>query len=113
MATDYTLKGIGASIAPYEQKWRRVAVDTDHAGRVLYAGNEEIDLLFDSCSITFARQWLEAASGGSLNMTVLNRYKLGYTDLSAVQLRVNEWPAIQAGVSGPWTMTVTGASGAW
>lgn len=113
MATEYTIGAVGASIAPYEQKWRRVPVDTDHAGRVIYAGNEEIDLLFDSCSITMARQWLEAASGGSLNLTILNRYKLGYIDLSAIQLRVNEWPSIVAGVAGEWTMTVTGASGNW
>jgi len=113
MATNYTVDGGTAQIAPYEQKWRRVQVDIDHAGRPIYSGNEEIDLFFDSCSISYARQWLEAASGGSLNITILDRYKINYTDLSGVNLTLTEWPSVTAGVSGPWAMVVTSASGNW
>jgi hypothetical protein len=112
MATVYTVKGSAALISPFSQRWRRVQTGTSHEQRALYSGNEEIDLSFDSCSITFARQWLEAASGGSLNLTVLNRYGVEFTDLSAVFLEVIEYPAVESAMSGPWTMVIKSASAA-
>ena len=110
MATDFTLNGTSVMIAPYSQKWRQVLTGRDHTKRAIYAGNEEIDLLFDGASITMARHWLEAASGASVNITVLRRYSLGWTDLSAVQLEVVEAPAVEAGIATPWTMIIRGAS---
>ena len=110
MATDFTINGESASIAPYSQRWRQVSVGRDHTKRSIYSGNEEIDLSFDGASITMARQWLEAASGASANITVLRRYSLGWTDLSAVQLEVVDAPAVEAGMATPWTMIIRGAS---
>lgn len=112
MATEYTIGAAAALIAPFSQRWRRVQTGTNHEQRALYSGNEEIDLSFDSASITMSRQWLEAASGGSLNLTVLNRYGVQFTDLSAVFLEVIEYPAVEAGMSAPWAMVVKGASAA-
>ena len=110
MATDYELNGDAVALAPYSQKWRQVITGRDHTKRPIYSGNEEIDLLFDGASITMARQWLEAASGASANITVLRRYSLGWTDLSAIQLEVIEAPAVEAGIATPWTMIIRGAS---
>lgn len=110
MATAFSINGTNTQIAPISQRWRQVQIGISHDQRGLYSGNEEIDLSFDSASISFAREWLEAASGGSLNLTVLNRYGITFTDLSAVNLNVVEYPEISAGVAGPWSMVVTGAS---
>lgn len=112
MASVFSINGIAAQLAPYSQRWRQVIQGRDHSQRTILAGNEEIDLSFDSASITMAREWLDAASGGSLNLTVLNRWGNGYTDLSAVNLEVVEYPTIEAGVSGPWSMVIHGASAA-
>lgn len=112
MATDFTINGATASLAPSTQTWRQVQIGRDHLMRPIYAGNEEIDLEFDSASITMARQWLEAASGGSLSITVLNRYGIGWTDLSGVYLEVVQFPVIQSGYAGGWSMKVIGASAA-
>ena len=110
MTVVYTINGETALIAPYSQRWRQVPIGRDHTQRPIYSGNEEIDLSFDAASITMARQWLEAASGASVNVTVLRRYSLGWTDLSAVQLEVVDAPAIEAGMATPWTMIIRGAS---
>ena len=110
MATDYTLSGITASIAPHTQTWTRLQIGRDHNQRAIYAGNEEITLDFPPASITFARQWMEAASSGSLNMTVLDRYGVGWRDLSGVQLEVVTPPSVQSRYAGPWSMIVRGAS---
>ena len=106
----WILNGITASIAPYSIRWRKLAIGRDHTRRPLYSGNWEIDMSFDSASITYARQWLEAASSGSLNMTVLKPYSIGWTDLSAIQLELIEVPNIANGTSDPWSMIVRGAS---
>jgi hypothetical protein len=112
MATVYTVKGAAALISPFSQRWRRNPTGISHDQSTIYSGNEEIDLSFDSCSITMSRQWLEAASGGSLNLTVLNRYGIDFTDLSAVFLDVIEYPAVENAMSGPFTLVVKSASAA-
>lgn len=112
MATTYAINGTSTLIGPYLQRWRQVPLGTDHTQRAILAGNEEIDLDFDSASVTMSRQWLEAASGGSLTLTVLSRYGIGWSDLSAVQLHVTTYPSVEAGMSGPWSMVVKGASAA-
>ncbi len=110
MATIYTINGASAQLAPYHQKWRRINIGRDHEQRPIYSANEEVDLLFDAASITMARQWMEAASAGSVNITILNRYGVGWTDLSSVHLEVVEFPAVEAGTAAPWAMVVRGVS---
>ena len=112
MATAYAINGAATAIAPFSQRWRRNQTGTAHDQKALYSGNEEIDLSFDSASITMSREWLEAASGGSLNLTVLNRYGIDYTDLSAVYLEVIEYPAVENAMSTPFSLVVKSASAA-
>jgi hypothetical protein len=112
MALDYTINGVTASIAPFSQRWRQIEVGRDHLQRAIYSGNEEIDLDFGPCSITMARQWLDAASAGSANITVLNRYGIGWTDLSGVNLQVVTYPAVQAGNAADFNLVIKGASAA-
>jgi len=108
--TYWALNGGAASIQPYSVRWRKLSIGRDHTRRPLYSGNWEIDMSFDSASITFSRQWMEAASSGSLNMTVLKPYSIGWTDLSAVHLELVEVPTVESGMSGPWSMIIRGAS---
>ena len=112
MATSYAINGTLTALGPYSQRWRQIPLGADHTQRAILAGNEEIDLEFDSASITMAREWLEAASSGSLTITVLSRYGLGWSDLSGVNISVTTYPAIESGMSGPWSMVVKGASAA-
>ncbi len=88
MATQFEVNGIGASIAPVSQLWRQMLIGRDHTQVPIYAGSWEIDLSFPPASISFGQQWLDASSSGSANITVLNKYQTGFTDLSAVSLEV-------------------------
>ena len=63
MAEDFTINGESASIAPYSQKWRQIPVGRDHTKRAIYAGNEEIDLLFDGATVAMARDHMYVFSG--------------------------------------------------
>ena len=110
MATEYTINGVTASQAPYSQRWRQVNIGRDTDQRGLFQTYWEVDLSFDSASVTYTRQWLEAASAASANLTILNKYQADYTDLSAVQLEVTEAPTLETVVFGPWSMTVRGAT---
>jgi hypothetical protein len=110
MATEYQVNGTTADIAPVDQTWRQVLIGRSHDQRAIYSGNWEIDLVFPPASITYGQQWLNAASSGSANLTVLDKYQIGYTDLSAVQLEVVQFPRVTAGHFGEWTMVVRGAS---
>jgi len=110
MATDYTINGVTASQAPYSQRWRQVNIGRDTGQRGFFQTYWEVDLSFDSASITHTRQWLEAASAASANITILDRYSLNYTDLSGVQLEVMEDPTLETVVFGPWSMTVRGTT---
>lgn len=106
----WLLNGITASIAPYSIRWRKMLIGHDHTRRPIYSGNWEIDMSFDSASITFARQWMESASAASANVTVLKPYSIGFTSLSGVQLEVVEAPTVESGMAGPWSMIIRGAS---
>ena len=106
----WLLNGVTASIAPYSIKWRQMLIGHDHTRRPIYSGNWEIDMSFDSASITFARQWMESASAASANVTVLKPYSIGFTSLSGVQLEIVEAPTVESGMAGPWSMIIRGAS---
>lgn len=110
MATDFAINGTVAAIGPFSQRWRKIQIGTDHNLEPVYQATEEIDLSFQSCSITMSREWLEAASSGSQNITVLDRSKIEYTDLSAVYLVVNQYPETTRGVSGPFSITLKGVT---
>ncbi len=102
-------------LSPFSQQWLRVPIGIDFQQNTVYSGNEEIRLQFDSSSMTFAREWVEAASGGSLNITVLSRFGANtgggsWTDLSGVTMTVEAYPTIEAAHSGPFTILVRGAS---
>ena len=110
MTTEYTINGTTASLAPYSQRWRQVTNGRDSLQRATFQAYWEIDLSFDSASITHTRQWLEAASAASANLTILNKYQTDYTDLSAVQLEVTDAPTLETVVFGPWSMVVKGTT---
>lgn len=106
MANAFTLNNSTASLAPYSVLWRNVEIGQDHNGLILYARHKEIDMQFDSGSVSFAREWIERASSGSLNMDVIEQNGLGYKTLSGVILRITNYPDLQSVVSGPFSLTV-------
>ena len=107
MANSYTLNGTTAELAPYSVRWRDFVSGTDHDGRAIVGGYQEIDLAFEAASAPFARAWLERASSGSLNMDVLDQNKIAYRTLSAVFLEVVDYPAVEGTWSTGFAMTVT------
>jgi hypothetical protein len=109
MATTYALNGTTASLAPYQVRWRLVEIGRDHDGRPLYSGYKEIDLAFEAGSVTYARQWIERASSGSLTLDVLDQVGLGYRTLSGVFMNVVDWPDVQGTWAGQFSLMVTRA----
>ena len=110
MAVQFEVNGVGASIAPTAQTWRQILIGRDHTQRPIFSGNWEIDLMFQPASITFGQQWLDASSSGSANITVLNKYQTGFTDLSAVSMEITQPPIVTAGHFGDFIIVVRGAS---
>lgn len=107
MANAYTLNGTTVSLAPFSVRWRDLNIGTDGDGRAILGGYQEIDLEFESASITYCREWLERASSGSLNMDILNENRLAYRTLSAVFINVTNYPAIESVHAGPFSLVVT------
>lgn len=110
MAIRYEINGAYASLAPFNVRWRPMMVGRGHDLRAIYSGNWEVDLSFGPASISWGQQWLKAASAASANVTILDQYKLSYTDLSAVQLEVVESPGVEDVNFTAWTMVIRGAS---
>lgn len=110
MATEYTIDGVTASLAAAEQRWRPIQLGRYNHKRLIQE-DWEVELYFPPCSITHMRQWCEPASAASTNVTVLNKYKTAYTDLSGVHLIVADPPALEAAVSGPFTIIIQGVTG--
>src|SRR5687767_14785509 len=50
MANSYTLNGTTADLAPYSVRWRDFISGTDHDGRSIVGGFQEIDLAFEAAS---------------------------------------------------------------
>jgi hypothetical protein len=107
LANGYTLNSVTADLAPYTVRWRDFVSGTDHDGREIIGIFQEIDLAFEAASAPYARQWLERASSGSLNMDVLDQNKIAYRTLSGVFLKVVDYPAVEGTWSTGFAMMVT------
>lgn len=107
----YGFNGSAASLHPRSVKWIESKIGTDHNGAPIYSANNTIVMQFDTASITWARQWLTQASGGtSVNLYTLDRWSLGTTILSNVFLEISSPPEIISINAGPFSITVRGAT---
>lgn len=107
----YGINGSAASMAPHRVIWTPNVMGYDHNSAPIYASNWDVVMEFDSASITLAQQWLsQASAGGSVNLYMLDRWQIGTTILSSVYLELTTPVAVEAGHSGPFTLTVHGAT---
>lgn len=109
MTTDYKINGSATSIGPVSVQWLRTKIGTDHNGAPLYSQDHQVIMQFDGGSPTEVQQWLDNAVGGSVNLTTLNRWQLGFTTLSSVYMEVTQEPQMQDINLGSFTITVMGA----
>ena len=110
MAEAFTVNGTTASLAPYRQVERDISIGIDHNGAPIYSSYKEIDLFFESASVTFAQQWMAMANGGSHTVDVLARNQIAYKTLSPIYIRINEYPPTESGLTGPFNLTIVKAT---
>lgn len=106
MQSNFKINGTATSVAPISIRWIPQILGVDHNGQPVYSSNYNIEMRFDSGSVTYAREWIESTSSGSVNLTVLNRLNLGYTDLSGVYVSIEEEPEITSVIAGPFRLMV-------
>lgn len=109
MTTDYKINGTSTSIGPVSVQWLRTKIGTDHNGAPLYALDNQVIMQFDGGSPPHVREWLNATSGGSVSLTTLNRWNLGFTTLSGVYMEASREPDFSDVNLGAFTITVMGA----
>lgn len=106
MQSQFKINGTPTSIAPITIRWIPQQLGIDHNGQPVYSSNYQIDMRFDAGSVVWAREWIEGTSSGSVNLTVLNRLSLGYTDLSGVYVSIEEEPEINSILAGQFRLLV-------
>lgn len=106
MQSQYKINGTATSIGPTSIRWMPQQLGIDHNGQPVYSSNYQIEMRFDSGSVTWAREWITGTSSGSVNLTVLNRLNLGYTDLSGVYVSIEEEPEISSVLAGQFRLMV-------
>lgn len=87
----YAINGTATSIAPITVLWQPNKVGVDHNGAPVYSRYWNVVLEFDASVPSEASEWITRASGGSISLTIPNRWSSGsfvtfspcYLELSA------------------------------
>ena len=89
----YLINGSTASISPTTLLWQPNKVGTDHNGAPVYSRYWNVQLTFDACTPSEGSEWLNVASGGSLSLTMPNRWSsASFITFSPVYLDLIEPP---------------------
>ena len=105
--SNYIINGSTMSFAPYSVKWIPIVSIIDHNQQPVYSGYD-VELLFDACSVADAQQWLNNVSATSVNLTIPDRWQLGFTALSAVYGEIVDSPPLQDIHLEPWSLVFHG-----
>lgn len=103
----YAINGSSCSYAPFSVRWIPITTIIDHNQQPVIGGYD-IELRFDSCSPADAQQWLDNVSATSINLTIPDRWQLGFTTLSSVYCEIVESPALMDIHLEPFTIVVHG-----
>lgn len=103
----YAINGSTCSYAPFSVRWMPIVSGLDHNQQPFYSGYD-IELRFDACSVADGRQWLDNVSATSVNLTIPDRWVLGFTTLSSVYCEILEPPALMDIHLEPFTIIVHG-----
>lgn len=103
----YMINGSAASVGPVSVNWVPIAQFTDFNNQPVYSG-WRIELGFEPLAIADAAQWLNAVSAGSVNLTVLDRWSLGFTTLSSVYCSIPTPPVVMDVHTEAFTIVVHG-----
>ena len=105
----YLIQGSAASIAPFRQQWNDIILGRDHNNAPLYSAYKEVVLQFDQCTVAQYQQWAGVVTSASVTtITMLNVDNASFTAYSSAFLEFDKRPELQAGVTGSWSLKVTG-----
>ena len=104
----YAINGSATSIAPFSVKWMPITTVIDHNKQPVIGGYD-IELQFDVCSVLDGRQWLDNVSANAVNLTLPDRWALGFVTLNDVYCEIIDSPALMDIHLEPFTIIVHGA----
>ena len=104
MATTWTINNSTAALAPYSIVWNKIQAGTDHNGAPIFSAYKEVELRFESASITFAREWLNTENGAAHTFDILGELSLGFITLSNIYVAVEQYPVVESVIAGPFTL---------
>lgn len=91
----YKINGSSASIGAASVRWMLNYVGTDHNGQPVASRYANVELKFpELAKPEDVKQWMNAVSSGSVNLTIPNQWEIGFTDLSGVYVEIMQFPEI-------------------
>ena len=91
----YKINGSSASVGAATVNWMLNYVGIDHNGMPVPSRYANVELKFPEVSRTAdLKQWMDAVSGGSVNLTIPNQWAVDFTDLSGVYVEIVQFPEI-------------------
>jgi hypothetical protein len=105
--TNYLINGSTASLSPFSVRWVPQIAITDHNRQPVYHGYN-VEMRFPACCPADAAQWIDAVSSGSVDLQIINRWNLTFTNLSAVYCTIAETPASEDVHVEPFVIIVHG-----
>lgn len=106
----FIVNSVNFGISPQSQIWYDLVEGTDHTGRPIYAASKNVDLIFDAMSVSLYSQFSKLNGTSLLNISVLNIDGGSYTSYTnaGIDLMMKNRPSFEAGVTGKFTVSVTG-----
>lgn len=106
----FSLNGVAASIAPYQQDWKDIVMGRDHTNRPIFSATKSVQLNFDSCTAALFDQWavLDGTSLTSIQLLNLTGSSFVTYTNSGIYFEITNRPAYIAGYVGPWEAVVNG-----
>lgn len=92
----YKINGSAASVGATSVRWMLKYQGIDHNGQPVASRFADVELRFpDESRPGDLRQWMNACSTGSVNLTIPDQWNTTFTDLSAVYCEITQFPEIQ------------------
>lgn len=92
----YKINGSAASVGATSVRWMLLSQGNDHNSQPIYSIYANVELRFpEEADPTDLRQWINAVSSGSVNLTIPDKWNTSFTDLSAVYVEITQFPEIQ------------------
>jgi hypothetical protein len=107
----FQVNSVSFGIAPQSQMYVDLIEGTDHTGRPIYSATKNVDLVFDAMSVALYNQFsaLTGTSLASIQLLSIDQAASYVTYSNAgINLIMKTRPSLEAGVTGKFTVTITG-----